>query len=131
MERGGDQPTPKSALHGGRLEVSPEPGIVERTDVVVLVIGTPIDEFMDRSTRIYELAPRLRKGALVVLRSTVYPGTAEFVESRLKARRGGSVVFYPGRVAKEHTRGCTRGTPAGVHGHVAAADGRDQPAPDR
>jgi UDP-N-acetyl-D-mannosaminuronic acid dehydrogenase len=76
--------------------------------VVVLVIGTPIDEFMNPSTRIFEravdeLAPQLRAGALVVLRSTVYPGTTDYVRSRL-AEIGVQVdvAFCPERVAEGH-----------------------------
>jgi len=107
MERGADRLL-KSALEADRLEVSAEPEILERTDTVVLVIGTPIDEFMNPETRIFEravdeLAPRLRKGALIVLRSTVYPGTTEFVESRLRDRVvEADVVFCPERVAEGH-----------------------------
>src|SRR5205807_801719 len=71
-------------LPTGRLHLSDRPEVLERTDVVVLVIGTPIDEFMNPSTRVFEhfvseLGPHLRDGALVVLRSTVYPGTTELV----------------------------------------------------
>jgi UDP-N-acetyl-D-mannosaminuronic acid dehydrogenase len=95
-------------LPTGRLELSPEPGIVARAEVVVLVIGTPIDEFMNPSTRIFEravdeLAPQLRDGALVVLRSTVYPGTTDYVRSRL-AEIGVrvDVAFCPERVAEGH-----------------------------
>ncbi len=107
LERGAERLL-KAALEGGRLEVTAAPAILERTDTVVLVIGTPIDEFMNPSTRVFEravdeLAPRLRDGALVVLRSTVYPGTTEFVEARLRGRGGrADVVFCPERVAEGH-----------------------------
>jgi UDP-N-acetyl-D-mannosaminuronic acid dehydrogenase len=69
-----------------------------------MVIGTPIDEFMNPSMRVFEravddLGPYLRKGALVILRSTVYPGTTEFVQGRLP---GADVVFCPERIAEGH-----------------------------
>ena len=50
-----------------------------------------------------EIAPHLRKGALVVLRSTVYPGTTEYVAQRL-ADRGChvDVAFCPERIAEGH-----------------------------
>src|ERR1700716_3823792 len=80
----------KKLLPTGRLELAANAGLLERTDVVILVIGTPIDEFMNPSVRIFdrvvdELIPHLRDGSLVVLRSTVFPGTTESVERRLKA----------------------------------------------
>ena len=95
-------------LPTGRLELSPDPALVARADAVVLVIGTPIDEFMNPSTRIFEravdeLAPQLRDGALVVLRSTVYPGTTEYVRLRLEEIGVRvDVAFCPERVAEGH-----------------------------
>jgi UDP-N-acetyl-D-mannosaminuronic acid dehydrogenase len=87
-----------------RLQLSSEADIMARTDTVVLVIGTPIDEFMNPSTRIFEriadgLSGKLRQGALVILRSTVYPGTTELVRTRL-CEQGliADVVFCPERV---------------------------------
>ena len=95
-------------LPTGRLELASDPAMILRTEVVVLVIGTPIDEFMNPSMRIFEravdeLAPMLREGSLVILRSTVYPGTTEYVQQRL-ADKGvrADVVFCPERVAEGH-----------------------------
>ncbi len=107
METGADELLAR-VLPSGCLELSGEAAIVSRTDVAVLVIGTPIDEFMNPSTRIFErtvdeLGPQLRSGALLILRSTVYPGTTDYVRLRL-AEKGLSVdvVFCPERVAEGH-----------------------------
>jgi len=77
-------------LRTGRLETSAEGTILERTDQIVVVIGTPVDEFLAPSMTVFEravgqIAPHLRPGALVVLRSTVYPGTTGYVGQRLAA----------------------------------------------
>jgi UDP-N-acetyl-D-mannosaminuronic acid dehydrogenase len=98
----------KKLLPTGRLDVTTDPGSVGRTDTVILVIGTPIDEFMNPSVRIFDkvlddLIPHLKKGSLMVLRSTVFPGTTESVERRL--RESGvevEVVFCPERIAEGH-----------------------------
>lgn len=93
-------------LPTGRLVLSTGPELIARTNVVVLVLGTPIDEFMNPSLRVFEhavdeLGPHLRDGALVVLRSTVYPGTTEFVAQRLGSLGvAADVVFCPERVAE-------------------------------
>jgi UDP-N-acetyl-D-mannosaminuronic acid dehydrogenase len=93
-------------LPGDHLTFSSAPTILGRSDVVVVVIGTPIDEFMNPSTRVFdrvldELASHLRRDALVILRSTVYPGTTEFVAERLrKAGAQVDVVFCPERIAE-------------------------------
>jgi UDP-N-acetyl-D-mannosaminuronic acid dehydrogenase len=95
-------------LPGGRLEFDADPAMISRTDTVVLVIGTPIDEFMNPSVRVFDrvlddLMPHLRDGSLVVLRSTVFPGTTETVERRLRsAGLDVEVVFCPERIAEGH-----------------------------
>ena len=98
----------RKLLPTGRLELSHDPSMLERTRVVVLVIGTPIDEFMNPSVRIFErvldeLTPHLQGGSLVILRSTVFPGTTETVERRLRtAGIAADVAFCPERIAEGH-----------------------------
>jgi UDP-N-acetyl-D-mannosaminuronic acid dehydrogenase len=98
----------KKILPTGRLELSTDPSMLKRTKTVILVIGTPIDEFMNPSVRIFDkvlddLTPHIQKGSLVVLRSTVFPGTSETVERRLRATGiEAEVVFCPERIAEGH-----------------------------
>jgi UDP-N-acetyl-D-mannosaminuronic acid dehydrogenase len=98
----------KRLLPTGRLELASDPRLVESTDTVILVIGTPIDEFMNPSVRIFdkvldELIPHLKKSTMIVLRSTVFPGTTESVERRLRAAGiQADVVFCPERIAEGH-----------------------------
>jgi UDP-N-acetyl-D-mannosaminuronic acid dehydrogenase len=95
-------------LPTGRLELSTDPAMLRRTHTVILVIGTPIDEFMNPSVRIFdrvldELTPHVQDGSLVVLRSTVFPGTTETVERRLRAAGiRADVAFCPERIAEGH-----------------------------
>ena len=82
--------------------------MIERADTVVVVIGTPVDEFLAPSMTIFEkavnqIAPHLRDGALVVLRSTVYPGTTAYVSQHLaEAGCAVDVAFCPERIAEGH-----------------------------
>ena len=98
----------RKLLPTGRLELSRDPAMLEWTRVVVLVIGTPIDEFMNPSVRIFErvldeLTPHVQQGSIVVLRSTVFPGTTETVERRLRAAGiEADVAFCPERIAEGH-----------------------------
>ena len=95
-------------LPTGRLELDRRAVMLERTQNVILVIGTPIDEFMNPSVRIFDrvlddLMPHLQAGSLVVLRSTVFPGTTETVERRLRAAGiEADVAFCPERIAEGH-----------------------------
>jgi UDP-N-acetyl-D-mannosaminuronic acid dehydrogenase len=107
VEAGADELLRK-VLQTDRLELSSSPSVVERAAVVVVVVGTPIDEFLNPSMAIFErtvdqLAPHLKDGALVVLRSTVYPGTTAFVTQALADRRVTvDVAFCPERIAEGH-----------------------------
>ncbi|HET7027870.1 MAG TPA: nucleotide sugar dehydrogenase [Candidatus Limnocylindrales bacterium] len=95
-------------LPTGRLVLSDDPSTVARADNVVVVIGTPVDEFLHPSMTVFDrvvdqLAPCLRDGALVVMRSTVYPGTTQHVADALERRgRRVDVAFCPERIAEGH-----------------------------
>lgn len=95
-------------LPTGRLLLSSEPSIMEKAEALIVVIGTPIDEFMNPSTRVFErvvdeLGPYVREGTLIILRSTVYPGTTEYVAERLRSSgHHVEVAFCPERVAEGH-----------------------------
>jgi UDP-N-acetyl-D-mannosaminuronic acid dehydrogenase len=107
LENGADELLAR-VLASGRLHLSSDPSMLERTEQVIVVIGTPVDEFLRPSMTVFErtvevIAPHLRPGALVVLRSTVYPGTTEYLTRQL-ADRGCSVdvAFCPERIAEGH-----------------------------
>src|SRR6476661_8389225 len=95
-------------LATGRLAFGSDGSMIERTENLVVVIGTPVDEFLGPSMTIFEkavdqISPHLRDGALVALRSTVYPGTTGYVAQHL-AERGNvvDVAFCPERIAEGH-----------------------------
>ena len=98
----------KELLPTGRLVLDASPQVLCRTRQIVVVIGTPVDEFLGPSMTIFDhtveqIAPYLREGALLVLRSTVYPGTSSFVHQKLEARGCRvDVVFCPERIAEGH-----------------------------
>ncbi|OLC23312.1 MAG: nucleotide sugar dehydrogenase [Actinobacteria bacterium 13_1_40CM_2_65_8] len=98
----------RKLLPTGRLELAANPSLLERTNTVILVIGTPIDEFMNPSVQVFdrvldELIPHLHDGCLVVLRSTVFPGTTQAVERRIRAAGiDADVAFCPERIAEGH-----------------------------
>ena len=104
-EDGADELLAK-VLASGRLVLSSDPETIGRTNRLLVVIGTPVDEFLGPSMTIFErtvaeIAPHVRDGALIVLRSTVYPGTTEYVAQRLEERgRRANVAFCPERIAE-------------------------------
>jgi UDP-N-acetyl-D-mannosaminuronic acid dehydrogenase len=83
-----------------------EPDAVSASEHVVVVIGTPVDEHLNPdpssvSRAVSELGPHLVDGQLLVLRSTLYPGTTALVERTL-AQLGKriDVAFCPERIAE-------------------------------
>jgi UDP-N-acetyl-D-mannosaminuronic acid dehydrogenase len=107
LENGADELL-KRVLASGRLELGSDAEIVGRTSQLIVVVGTPVDEFLGPSMTIFErtvdqIAPYLREDALVVLRSTVYPGTTGYVRQHLAARGcRADVAFCPERIAEGH-----------------------------
>ena len=102
----GAQPLLDQALADGRLSTTTDPRAVADADVVVVVIGTPVDEHLNPDPAalprvLAACTPHLRDGQLIVLRSTVYPGVTAGVE-RMLAERGLAVdvAFCPERIAE-------------------------------
>ena len=98
----------RKVLATGRLEFATDGSVIERTETLIIVVGTPVDEFLGPSMTVFErvvnqVAPHLRDGALVVLRSTVYPGTTAYVTHHLReAGCDVDVAFCPERIAEGH-----------------------------
>lgn len=93
---------------GKNLRATTDSSAVALAEVVVCIVGTPIDEHLNPQVEkliqlVHELAPHLRAGQLFVLRSTVYPGATQHI-ARVIERivPGVDVAFCPERVAQGH-----------------------------
>jgi UDP-N-acetyl-D-mannosaminuronic acid dehydrogenase len=87
-EEGGERLL-QSALEADRLVTTTDVAAVAECDVIVVVIGTPIDEHhnpeMDNLLGVVDaIEPYLSNDHLLLLRSTIYPGTTKIVRNRLK-----------------------------------------------
>jgi UDP-N-acetyl-D-mannosaminuronic acid dehydrogenase len=94
------------ALAGNKLLFTSSPGAIDRTGPVVITIGTPVDEFLNPVQKevqncVDSLLPHIADDQLLILRSTVYPGTTDWLHDYLKrlGRRNG-VAFCPERVVQ-------------------------------
>jgi UDP-N-acetyl-D-mannosaminuronic acid dehydrogenase len=94
----------------GRLELTERAADAARADDIVITIGTPSFSHVESDLRqvraaLDDLLPLLRPGHALILRSTIAPGTTEFVAGYLEKRRGlrvGEEVFVahaPERIA--------------------------------
>jgi UDP-N-acetyl-D-mannosaminuronic acid dehydrogenase len=93
-------------LAAGTLEVYDTPAPLAGCKLLVMVIGTPVDEHLNPALEAIERAvdgclPHLRDGQVLILRSTVFPGVSERLQQRLRQRGlDVAVAFCPERVTQ-------------------------------
>lgn len=105
LERGADEVLP-AVLESGRLRVTTSSEVIGESGIVIVTIGTPVDEFMDPGVLSFDRAidqvlDRMHNGQLLILRSTVFPGVTDRLSRRV-AERGFriDVAHCPERIAQ-------------------------------
>lgn len=110
VEHGAEKLLRKHMTKTKRLTFTTNPSYIKQSDVIAIMLGTPVDEennprldglfdFVDNT-----LIPFMKKDTLVILRSTVAPGTTEVVRNRIEEKTGWVegkdfyLVFCPERV---------------------------------
>jgi UDP-N-acetyl-D-mannosaminuronic acid dehydrogenase len=107
-EEGGEQAL-RDVLDSGRLEMESAPELIGECESLVLIIGTPIDEHLNPNLHgirraLERCRPWLRDGQLLVLRSTIYPGTTRLINRWLQAEGLEiDLAFCPERVAEGYS----------------------------
>lgn len=117
----------KSLVESGKLKATTDFSFIGEVDTVCIAVPTPLDvykqpdlSYVIKSTR--DVSNFLRKGMLVVLESTTYPGTTEEVikpileESGLKCGEDFFLAFSPERVDPGNKLYNTKNTPKVVGG---------------
>jgi len=100
------------------MEFSDDPAVIKKADVIILAIPTPIDDQNNPDLTLVESASEtvgknLKKGAIVVYESTVYPGVTEDICGPILEKTSGMkcgtdffLGYSPERINpgdKEHT----------------------------
>lgn len=89
---------------GNTLQVTTDPAGASSCDALIFVIGTPVDEHMNPCVNavmkaIASYIPFMADGQLVVMRSTLYPGTFRIIENMLhNAGKKIRLAFCPERI---------------------------------
>ncbi len=115
----------------GRLIATDDPGRLAEADAVSVCVPTPLSKTKDPDisyvmAAAQSLAKVIRKGQLVILESTTYPGTTRELLLPVLAQRGlkigvdGFLAFSPERVDPGNTTWHTRNTPKVVGGITEA-----------
>ena len=98
----------RQELDRNHFVASADIGSVGASEIIIVVIGTPVDEHLNpdpTSLRkvLESLLPHLNDGQLLVLRSTIYPGVTRMVEDYFsRSEKMIDVVFCPERIAEGH-----------------------------
>ena len=93
-------------LPTGRLRFSTDPTCVTESDAIISVIGTPVDEHLNPKLMTFMRAVEsileyLRDDQLLILRSTVSPGTCAHLNGRiLSTGKRVHVAFCPERIVE-------------------------------
>ena len=105
MEQGA-APILRDVLQRKTLSVSTDMQVVGQAATVIITIGTPIDEFMNPVFNgikqcLEDIFPYVSQDQLIILRSTVYPGTTDWCHRYFsELGRTMKVAFCPERVVQ-------------------------------
>lgn len=91
---------------GKNLIASTDANKIKEQNIVIFVTGTPVDEHHNpkindvlKIIRLY--LPLMNKKQLIILRSTIFPGTTEIVDTILKKKFGSTkLAFCPERIVQ-------------------------------
>ncbi|HRC55020.1 MAG: nucleotide sugar dehydrogenase [Myxococcales bacterium] len=127
LEEGGEELL-REVLPTGRLSMTSKVSDLANVPLIVLTIGTPIDEFHNPMLRVVfdcldGLLPYLDDSQTLILRSTVFPGVTEHVQRYLEQRgKKTMVAFCPERVVQGHSLRELQTLPQIVSGTSPAAE---------
>jgi UDP-N-acetyl-D-glucosamine dehydrogenase len=125
----------KALVDAGRVSATTDYDAMKDVDAILIALPTPLSTHREPDLTIVEsaaaeIAPRLRKGQIVVLESTTYPGTTReslqpiLERSGLKAGEDFHLAFSPERVDPGRTDWTTKNTPKLVGGLTPACTER-------
>jgi UDP-N-acetyl-D-mannosaminuronic acid dehydrogenase len=92
-------------VKAGLLKATTDTAVLEDASAVIVTIGTPVDEYLDPSVGAFDrsleaLLGSVRPGQLLILRSTVFPGTTDRLGRQLEQRGRGDIdlAYCPERI---------------------------------
>ena len=118
----------REGLQRKALDFTSDPGGIAKVPVVIVTVGTPVDQYLNPDTRVIKqwadaARPYLSSEQLIVMRSTVYPGTTAWLDGYL--RRAGlapKLAFCPERIAQGYAIRELQELPQLVSGTTPAAE---------
>ena len=125
----GDVPTPvlEKIVSSGKFDATTDPSVLATCDAVSICVPTPLSKTKDPDVSyildaVKGIKQHLRRGQLIVLESTTYPGTtdelirAELESDEMRVGRDFFLAFSPERIDPGNRTHGTRNTPKVVGG---------------
>lgn len=90
------------------LVATTDMSVVSQAPILILVIGTPVDEHLNPRLHevmgaVQQLLKYLKDDQLIILRSTLYPGVTQKIHDYLRSKGiKTSIAFCPERIAEGH-----------------------------
>src|SRR5207253_2396845 len=121
----------RSVIEAGRYEATADAAVLERSDVIIICVPTPLRKSKDPDISYVvaaaeQVAAHFRPGQLVILESTTYPGTTEelllpmFEARGAKAGQDLFLAFSPERIDPGNRTFTVKNTPKVVGGITPA-----------
>lgn len=94
------------ALESDRLHITSNVADISQASILCVVIGTPVDDHLNPKLELImnfleEITPHVVDGQLILMRSTVFPGTTQLVKEFFEKRgKHVTVTFCPERIAE-------------------------------
>jgi UDP-N-acetyl-D-mannosaminuronic acid dehydrogenase len=129
LEEGADVLLPRLLSEGG-ITATTDDSVISHSDSIIMVLGTPVDDHLNPSYSdlirvVRMLVPQLHDGQLLVLRSTLFPGTSERVQSVIRETgKDVDVAFCPERIAEGHALAEISSLPQIISGFTPRGLGR-------
>ncbi len=102
----GAEPILQRVLAEGRLALTTDPCWLQRSKAVLITIGTPVDEFLNPDFKCFRLWVEeniryLTDDQTLILRSTVYPGTTDWLHGYLASHgKNVGLAYCPERIVQ-------------------------------
>lgn len=104
----GAEPILQKVLKEKKIIASDKPELIRNSSILIMVIGTPVDEHLnprlhDVISAVKEIEDYLDDGHLLVLRSTLFPGVSQKIHQYLYDKgKSIDVAFCPERITEGH-----------------------------
>jgi UDP-N-acetyl-D-mannosaminuronic acid dehydrogenase len=98
----------KKVLQNGSLTVSLDQKCIAKSKIVIIAIGTPVDEYLNPKTRQFleffeEIKRFINPSQTIIIRSTVYPKTCQQIFNTLGKDKKWKLAYCPERIVQGHS----------------------------